>query len=146
MLNGYLRVACTLLCICFLLTAKNAAAGPFADFFQKVKSTLTQPEEKSPSHRTANRNRNEDATQKSDSSKAGSKIGNAPPDGRNTRATARVKTNNSKSELKYGTPVPGKKGLVTSPFSPDAGYIDVRSFPPGTPVKDPYSGKVFLTP
>ncbi|HXX42833.1 MAG TPA: hypothetical protein VEI58_11285 [Chthoniobacterales bacterium] len=83
---------------------------------------------------------------KSDSNKAASKTGNGPPDERNTRTTARVKTSNVKSDLKYGTPVPGKKGLVTSPFSPDAGYIDVRSFPPGTPVKDPYNGKIFLTP
>jgi len=35
---------------------------------------------------------------------------------------------------------------VTSPFSPNSGYIDVRGFSPGTPVKDPYTGKVFLTP
>jgi hypothetical protein len=49
-------------------------------------------------------------------------------------------------DLRYGTPVPGKNGFVTSPFSPDAGYIDVRGFSPGTPVKDPYTGKVFLTP
>jgi hypothetical protein len=46
----------------------------------------------------------------------------------------------------YGAPVPGKKGLVTSPFAPESGYIDVRGVPPGTAVKDPYSGKTFLTP
>ncbi|PYL28246.1 MAG: hypothetical protein DMF45_09810 [Verrucomicrobia bacterium] len=49
-------------------------------------------------------------------------------------------------DLRYGTPVPGKNGFVTSPFSPNSGYIDVRGFAPGTPVKDPYTGKVFLTP
>jgi len=48
--------------------------------------------------------------------------------------------------LLYGTPVPGKQSLVTSPFSPDSGYIDVRSFPPGTEVKDPYTDEIFLTP
>jgi len=48
--------------------------------------------------------------------------------------------------LRYATPVPGKNGFVTSPFSPNSGYIDVRGFAPGTPVKDPYTGKVFLTP
>jgi len=51
-----------------------------------------------------------------------------------------------KSGLLYGTPVPGKQGLVTSPFSSDSGYIDVRGFPPGTEVKDPYTDKIFLTP
>ena len=50
------------------------------------------------------------------------------------------------ADLPYGTPVPGKPGLVTSPFAPDAGYIQVLGFPPGTPVEDPYTGKIFLTP
>jgi autotransporter-associated beta strand protein len=43
-------------------------------------------------------------------------------------------------------PVPGKPGFVYSPYAKDKGYIDVRGFPPGTEVKDPYSGKSFLVP
>jgi len=71
----------------------------------------------------------------------------APPDGHNTRtAKAASATKEGKSGLLYGTPVPGKQGLVTSPFEPHSGYIDVRGFPSGTAVKDPYTGKVFLTP
>jgi len=49
-------------------------------------------------------------------------------------------------DISYGTPVPGKAGFVTSPHSPYAGYVDVRGFPPGTEVKCPYSGKIFLVP
>jgi hypothetical protein len=49
-------------------------------------------------------------------------------------------------DIPYGTPVPGKPGFVTSPFSSTAGYVDVRGFPPGSEVKDPYSGKIFLVP
>jgi hypothetical protein len=46
----------------------------------------------------------------------------------------------------YGIPVPNRPGFVTSPYAPKSGYVDVRGFPSGTEVKDPYSGKVFLTP
>ena len=51
-----------------------------------------------------------------------------------------------KKDYPYGTPVAGKPGFVTSPHAPYSGYVDVRGFPPGTEVKDPYTGKIFLVP
>ncbi len=48
-------------------------------------------------------------------------------------------------DLPYGTPVPGKKGLVKSPWS-EQGFVDVTGMPPGIEAKCPYSGKVFLVP
>ena len=48
--------------------------------------------------------------------------------------------------IPYAVPVVGKPGFVTSPFAPGSGYVDVRGFPPGTEVKDPYTNKVFLVP
>ena len=51
-----------------------------------------------------------------------------------------------KKDYPYAQPVPGKPGFVASPYAPYAGYVDVRGYPPGTEVKDPYSGKSFLVP
>ena len=43
----------------------------------------------------------------------------------------------------YGIPVPGKPGLVESPYSPGK-YVDVRGYKPGTEIKDPFKQKIFL--
>jgi len=61
-------------------------------------------------------------------------------------ATPAPQTAVTQRDVPYGTPVPGKPGYVTSPHSPYSGYVDVRGFPPGTEVKCPYSGKIFLVP
>ena len=50
------------------------------------------------------------------------------------------------AKLEYGKAVRGKEGFVTSPYAPEAGFIDVRGFPPDTEIKDPYTGKIFLVP
>ena len=58
----------------------------------------------------------------------------APPDRRRSR------------DLPYGVAVPNRPGLVTSPYAPDQGLVDVRAFPKSAEVMDPFTGKVFLTP
>ncbi len=61
-------------------------------------------------------------------------------------ASAAPSIKGRKRDSPFGIPVPGKQGFVTSPFSPSGNYVDVRAFPPGTEVKDPYTGKVFRVP
>src|SRR4029453_11234986 len=52
----------------------------------------------------------------------------------------------AKGDMPYGIPVPGQKGMVTSPYLPEGNYIDVSAFLPGSAVKDPYTGKIFRVP
>ena|SRR5256885_2079573 len=80
---------------------------------------------------------------------------NAPPP-ENTEAAAQTPppppttagppTKAAKGDYPYGTPVPGKPGFVKSPYAADQGLVDVRGFPPGTEVKDPFTNKIFLVP
>jgi hypothetical protein len=60
-------------------------------------------------------------------------------------APAPVTPTTAKGDYPYGVPVPGKAGFVRSPYSPDK-MTDVRGYAPGTEVKDPYTGKIFLVP
>jgi hypothetical protein len=62
------------------------------------------------------------------------------------RTASVVTEKNPNRDIPYGIPVANKKGFVTSPYAPDLGLVDVRGIPSGTEVKDPFTGKVFLTP
>ena len=130
------------------MPAETDEPGPFERFFRAMRRGLNEPHHKSASHRSS-RKQTDAETKNSSNQESNTQTTNsgagAPPSERNTR-TATKAASKKGEDLRYGTPVPGKKGFVTSPFSPDAGYIDVRGFSPGTPVKDPYTGKVFLAP
>ena len=49
------------------------------------------------------------------------------------------------SNLPFGVPVPGKEGLVYSPYF-SGGYVDVKGMPPGEKVRCPYTKKIFRVP
>ena len=51
----------------------------------------------------------------------------------------------SQMEFPTAKPVEGKPGYVYSPSDPTK-YVDVSGYAPGSKVKDPYSGKIFLVP
>jgi hypothetical protein len=139
----------------FTLFGTTGEAGPFGDFFGALRRSFARPAPKprAPQSHRSNRKQNNEAPPSDASEASNNQISPsrtpapAPPNPNNVRvAKATAAGRNRKDDLPYGIPVPGKQGLVTSPFSPDSGYIDVRSFPPGTEVKDPYTGKTFLTP
>ena len=129
------------------MPAETDEPGPFERLFHAMRRAMNEPEHKQAhrvSHKKSSETKNSSPNEGSNTPAATGNAG-APPSDRNTKTTTRVASKKG-DDLRYGTPVPGRKGFVTSPFSPDAGYIDVRGFAPGTPVKDPYTGKVFLTP
>src|SRR5437773_3053346 len=130
-----------------LITATDLAeAGPFRDFFTALRSAFTHPNEKPRRHRTSHKHNETPPSDASNSEISGSPVP-APPGQSSVRmAKAASGANQQKTNLPYGTRVPGKEWLVTSPFAPDSGYVDVTGFPPRTEVEDPYTGKIFLTP
>ncbi len=125
-------------------SADVASAGPFRDFFRALRSAIAHPHETPRPHRSSHKHNETPPSDASNSQTSGSPVP-APPGQRDVRwAKAASGASQQKTELPYGTPVPGKPGLVTSPFAPDSGYVDVTGFPPGT-AEDPYTGKIFLT-
>jgi hypothetical protein len=130
-------------------TTKVAEAGPFEDFFRAVRRSIAHPHETPRPHWSSRSSHKHNETPPSDASNSqtsGSPVP-APPGQQDVRwAKAASGASQQKTELPYGTPIPGKPGLVTSPFAPDSGYVDVTGFPPRTAVEDPYTGKIFLTP
>ncbi|HEX4638318.1 MAG TPA: hypothetical protein VH170_02415 [Chthoniobacterales bacterium] len=123
--------------------------GPFERLFRAMRHGFNESHHKSTKHKGNQKHFDEDGNPPPDESSSvapnnGAGV-NKPPNSKNTRNATKAATKKGE-DLRYGTPVPGKQGFVTSPFSPNSGYIDVRGFAPGTPVKDPYTGKIFLTP
>ena len=121
-------------------------AGPFREFFRTLRSAVAHPQETPRQHRSTHKrkkNPQSDAPNSPTSEKPTPLSGNQT----DVRWAKQASTaSDQKADLPYGTPVTGKPGLVTSPFAPDAGFVQVLGFPPGTPVEDPYTGKIFLTP
>src|SRR4051794_36913566 len=154
-MNSVSRKAVVIIWMSILLVGAQASfaesdePGPFQRLFRAMRGGFNEPHHKSTAHKSTHKQTAESgapsATPSNAQASSGSKGVSKPPNEKNTRSASKAATKKGE-DFPYGTPVPGKQGFVTSPFSPNSGYIDVRGFSPGTPVKDPYTGKVFLTP
>src|SRR5260370_35631093 len=96
-----------------LITATDVVkAGPFRDFFRELRSAIAHPNEKPRPHRSSHRSSHKhNETPPSDASNSQTSGGPVPasPDGREVRvAKAASGASQQKTELPYGTPVPGK--------------------------------------
>jgi hypothetical protein len=145
------------------LSGSFVNAGPVGDFFKKVGQSISKPLQPPPqpepqsvrpqpaktphaTRRPTSRAAPADAatppgvTQPSHPSKEEEFTGTV-------RRVSAADVEKIKAGLPYGIPVPGRKGMVTSPYTPDEGkYVDVTDFASGSIVKDPYTGKFFLVP
>lgn len=143
----------------FLVSGQYVNADPVGDFFKKVGQSVSKafqprptpnPVEKK-SKRVSRRSSSRNANPAEASPTPLEQLANPgqeekiPPPVTVKRASA-APVEKAKDDLPYGIPVPGHKGMVTSPYLPEGNYIDVTAFGPGSAVKDPYTGKIFLVP
>src|SRR5213075_2012463 len=149
------------------LSGPYVNAGPVGDFFKKVGQTISKPlqpqpqppPQPEPQSTRPQPTKTTHATQRPTSRAAPAAAAtpravaqpSQPPKEEESAGTVRrvsaADMEKAKAGLPYGIPVPGRKGMVTSPYTPDEGkYVDVTDFASGYIVKDPYTGKFFLVP
>ncbi len=150
------RFAFLLCLLAFALSGPRAAANPVGDFFKKVGRSISNLGKKSapktkPKKSTKSGAKNDDTAGKTPPEITPTPTPFATPSPTPTPLEIRPATGappdrRRSRDLPYAVRVPNRPGLVTSPYAPDQGYVDVSGFPSSTEVMDPFTGKVFLTP
>jgi hypothetical protein len=148
-----------------VLSGPYVNAGPVGNFFKKVGQSISKPLQRQPEPEPQPQStrpqpaKTPHATRRPTSRAAPAAATTAPgvaqPSHPSTeeeftgtvRRVSAADMEKAKAGLPYGIPVPGRKGMVTSPYLPEDGkYIDITDFATGSIVKDPYTGKFFLVP
>ena len=141
----------------FFLSGRCVNADPVGDFFKKVGESVSKAFQPRPTPNPSEKKTKRAARRPS--SPQSNVVGASPTPLEQPmnlvkeemvtptvlRASA-VPAEKAKGDMPYGIPVPGHKGMVTSPYSPEGNYVDVSAFAPGSAVRDPYTGKIFLVP
>ncbi len=151
-----LRWICVLMVALLFVSGRWANADPVGDFFKKVGQSVSKAFQPQPSPQQTRKTMRISRRPTSRESKAAEPSPTAPeepvkpekeekPAATLLRASA-APAEKAKGDLPYGIPIPGRKGMVTSPYLPEGNYIDVSAFAPGSAVKDPYTGKLFRVP
>jgi hypothetical protein len=144
----------------FFLSARCVNADPVGDFFKKVGQSVSkafqpQPATNQTKKKTTTRSSRRPTSPQSNLVEASPTPLEQPTNlAKEEKVTptvvvlrpAAVPPEKAKGDMPYGIPVPGHKGMVTSPYSPEGNYIDVSAFAPGSAVRDPFTGKIFLVP
>ena len=149
-----------------VLSGSFVNAGPVGDFFKKIGQSISkplqaqpQPQPQPPQPARPEPTKTPHATRRSTSRAAPAAAATpsavAKPSQSlkeeeftgTVRGISAANMEKAKAGLPYGVPVPGRKGMVTSPYLPEEDkYIDVAGFASGSIAKDPYTGKFFLVP
>jgi hypothetical protein len=143
----------------FFLSARCVNADPVGDFFKKVGQSVSKAFQPRPTPNPTEKKTKRAARRPSSRNLTATDASPTPleqptdlvkeekviPTVVVLRA-APVPPEKAKGDMPYGIPVPGHKGMVTSPYSPEGNYIDVSAFAPGSAVRDPFTGKIFLVP
>jgi hypothetical protein len=150
-----------------VLSGSFVNAGPVGDFFKKVGHSISKPLQRDtepqpqpqpesarpqpaktphPTRRSTSRVAPAAAAMPHAAAHTSQPSKEEEPAGPVRRVSA-ADVEKAKADLPYGVPVPGRKGMVTSPYLPEEDkYIDVSGFASGSIAKDPYTGKFFLVP
>ena len=151
-----LRRISLLLVVLLVVCPGSANADPVGDFFKKVGQSVSKAFQPQPTphqpRKSAHASRRSTAQTSNVPGPTPITSEQSPPPVQEEKPAPSIlpasiaPVEKAKGDVPYAIPVPGRKGIVTSPYAPGEKYVDVSAFAPGSAVKDPFTGKIFLVP